>query len=81
MLPQEEAEQYLGLLKKALSGTLGKNLIDIVFSTRQVVDSKEHRLLSALRDTGLKDETVRQAFYQRLGSGGQLPSADGPRRL
>ena len=65
MLPQEEAEQYLGLLKKALSGTLGKNLIDIVFSTRQVVDSEEHRLLSALRDTGLKDETVRQTFYQR----------------
>ena len=49
-LPQEEAEQYLGLLKKALSGTLGKNLIDIVFSTRQVVDSEEHRLLSALRE-------------------------------
>ena len=65
MLPQEEAEQYLGLLKKALSGTLGKNLIDIVFSTRQVVDSEEHRLLSALRDTALKDETVRQTFYQR----------------
>ena len=65
MLPQEEAEQYLALLKKALSGTPGKNLIDIVFSTRQVVDSEEHRLLSALRDTGLKDEAVRQTFYQR----------------
>ena len=34
-MPQEEAEKYLGLLKKALSGTLGKNLIDIVFSTEQ----------------------------------------------
>lgn len=31
-MPQEEAEKYLGLLKKALSGKLGKNLIDIVFS-------------------------------------------------
>ena len=31
LMPQEEAEKYLGLLKKALSGTLGRNLIDIVF--------------------------------------------------
>ena len=38
MLPQEEVEQYLGLLKKTMSGTLGKNLIDIVFSTQQVRD-------------------------------------------
>ena len=34
LMPQEEAEKYLGLLKKALSGTLGRNLIDIVFSTQ-----------------------------------------------
>ena len=55
MMPEEEVEKYLGLLKKALSGTQGKNLIDIVFSTDQVVDSDEHRLLMALRDSGLKD--------------------------
>ena len=30
-MPQEEAEKYLGLLKKALSGTLGKNLIILSF--------------------------------------------------
>lgn len=33
LMPQEEAEQYLGLLKKVLSGTLGRNLIDIIFTT------------------------------------------------
>lgn len=66
VMPQEEAEKYLGLLKKALSGTLGRNLIDIVFSTQQVVDSDEHRLLSALRDSALKDSAVRQAFYQKV---------------
>ena len=66
MLPEEEAEKYLGLLKKALSGTQGKNLIDIVFSTDQVVDSDEHRLLMALRDFGLKDGGIRQTFYQKV---------------
>ena len=63
---QEEAEKYLGLLKKALSGTLGRNLIDIVFSTQQVADSEEHRLLSALRNSELKDAEAREAFYQRV---------------
>ena len=66
MLPVEEAEKYLGLLKKTFSGSLGKNLIDIVFSTQQVADSDEHRLLMALRDSGLKDGEVRQEFYQKV---------------
>lgn len=66
MMPLEEAEKYLGLLKKTFSGTLGKNLIDIVFSTRQVTDSDEHRLLMALRDSRLKDGEVRHEFYQKV---------------
>ena len=33
-MPQDEAEKYLDLLRKTLSGTPGKNLIDIVFSTQ-----------------------------------------------
>ena len=66
LMPLEEAEKYLGLLKKTLSGSMGKNLIDIVFSTRQVADSDEHRLLMALRDSGLKDGEVRQEFYQKV---------------
>ena len=66
MMPLEEAEKYLGLLKKTFSGTLGKNLIDIVFSTQQVADSDEHRLLMALRDSRLKDGEVRQEFYQKV---------------
>ena len=48
-MPQTEAERYLGLFKKALSGGLGRNLVDIEFSTQQVADSEEHRLLMGLR--------------------------------
>lgn len=66
MMPQEEAEKYLGLLKKALSGTLGKNLIDIVFSTQQVMDSDEHKLLMQLRASGMRDNQARQTFYQKV---------------
>ena len=52
LMSQEEQEMYLGLLKKALSGTLGRNLIDIEFSTAQVSNSDEHRLLQTIRQTG-----------------------------
>ena len=66
LLPQEETDRLLGLLKKSLSGTQGKNLLDIVFSTMQVADSDEHRLLMKLRDTMLEDESVRAELYEKI---------------
>ena len=66
LMQQEEQEMYLGLLKKALSGALGKNLVDITFSTAQVADSDEHRLLQTMRQTELKDPASRENFCRRL---------------
>lgn len=66
LMPQAEQEIYLGLLKKSLSGTLGRNLMDIVFSTAQVADSDEHRLLQTLRQTALQDPNAREALYRRI---------------
>ena len=66
LMEQEEAELYLKLLKKSISGTLGKNLLDIEFSTKQVEDSDEHRLLQALRQSHLRDENMRELFYKRV---------------
>ena len=66
LLSQEEQEMYLNLLKKTLSGALGRNLIDIEFSTRQVADSDEHRLLQTLRQTELQDANARESLYRRI---------------
>ena len=63
MMPQEEAQQYLTILKKTLSGSLGRNLTDIVFSTEQVAGSEEHRLLMALREDKAE---ARQSFFQKV---------------
>ena len=57
---------FLYLLKKSLSGALGRNLIDIVFSTAQVADSDEHRLLQTLRQTALQDPNAREMLYRRI---------------
>lgn len=64
LLSKEEVEKYLALMKKTLSGTLGRNLVDLSFATKQVMDSDEHRLLSALRKTELKDAVLREEFYK-----------------
>lgn len=66
LLTEEENEQYLTLLKKVLSGGLGRSLLDIVFSTRQVAGSPEHGLLMQLRDSKLQDEESRQQFYEKV---------------
>ncbi len=66
MMPENEAEKYFGVMKRALSGTVGKNLIDICFQTAQVADSPEHKLLMQLRDTNLQDDDLRMAFYQKV---------------
>lgn len=66
LMSQEEQEMFLNLLEKSLSGALGRNLIDIVFSTAQVADSDEHRLLQTLRQTALQDPNAREMLYRRI---------------
>ena len=66
IMPENESEKYFALLKRTLSGTLGKNLIDISFKTSQVAGSPEHQLLMDLRQTRLKDDELRRGFYQKI---------------
>ena len=66
IMPENEAEKYFGLLKRTLSGTIGKNLIDITFQTAQVAGSPEHKLLMDLRSTQLKDEELRMELYRKI---------------
>ena len=64
--PQEETENILTVLRRTLSGGLGKNLIDIEFETQQVAGSEEHGLLMALRNSALKDPEAVHAFYEKV---------------
>ena len=75
IMPENEAEKYFGLLRKSLSGTVGKNLIDICFETSQVAGSPEHQLLMDLRKTQLHDEQLRDAFFRKIIESVDLGSA------
>ena len=66
IMAQDEQEKYLSLLKKAISGSIGRTLSDIEFSTNQVLDSEEHRLLTKLRDSSLTDEDAVKELYTRI---------------
>ncbi len=62
----DESEALLSVMKKTLSGSLGTNLTDIEFSTRDVLEGEEHKLLMSLRDSHLKDEAALGAFFNRV---------------
>lgn len=66
IMPENESEKYFALLKRTLSGQLGKNLIDITFKTSQVAGSPEHQLLMDLRKCKLADDELRLSFYQKV---------------
>ena len=66
VMTENEGEKYFGLMKRALSGSIGRNLIDITFKTSQVAGSEEHGLLMELRKTQLKDEALLQRFFGKI---------------
>lgn len=66
MMSENEADKYFAILRKALSGSVGKNLIDLTFKTSQVAGSPEHDLLMQLRKTTLQDEELRMTFYKKI---------------
>ena len=66
LLNEVETEELLSIIKKTLSGTLGKNLVDIEFSTQQVVAGEEHKLLSTLRSSSLEDDEAVKALYRKI---------------
>ena len=66
IMPENEGDKYFALLRRTLSGAIGRNLIDITFKTSQVASSPEHKLLMDLRSSQLKDDELRLSFYQKI---------------
>lgn len=65
-LPDEEKHKYFEIFKKTLSGTPGKNLVDMKFNVNAYADEGARTFLSNLRDSGLKDERMLNEFYDRV---------------
>ncbi len=66
LMLEDEKEKVLSILKKTLSGGLGKNLTDLSLPTRQVAEGQEHKLLMTLRDSSLADDEAAEAFFAKV---------------
>ena len=68
-MAQEEAEKYLAIFKRTLSGNQGQNLLDISFDPETMESAPEYQLLTALKDTALKDDETVEYFFRQLING------------
>ena len=68
-MAQEEAEKYLAIFKRTLSGNQGQNLLDINFDPETMESAPEYQLLTALKDSALKDDETVEYFFRQLING------------
>lgn len=72
-LPEDEKHKYFDIFKKTLSGTPGKNLIDMQFSLDSYADDGARSFLFKVRDSELKDEALLDEFYDKVISSYYYP--------
>lgn len=65
-LPEEETFKYFEIFKKTLSGTLGKNLLNIDFPTSSEAQGGTQEFMLQLRNSELKDESLVDEFYRKI---------------
>ena len=65
-LPDEEIFKYLTIFKQTLSGTIGKNLINMEFPLEQEMPGGTQEFLLQLRDSKLQDDILLEEFYQKI---------------
>ena len=65
-LQEEDTYKYYEIFKKTLSGTLGRNLINLEFPLEQEYEGGTQEFLLRLRNSELKDDALLDAFYERV---------------
>ena len=65
-LPEEEIFKYYEIFKKTLSGTVGKNLLNMEFPIAQEMPDGTQAWLLKLRDSKLQDEILLEEFYEKI---------------
>ena len=65
-LPEEETFKYFNIFKQTLSGTLGKNLLNLEFPLDAENPGGPQEFLLKLRDSRLQDDVLLEEFYQKI---------------
>ena len=65
-LPDEEFYKYLDIAKGIFKGKLKDNMLNLKLSHEAKRENDMQQFLLAMRETGLKNEDMLQAFYERV---------------
>lgn len=65
-LPEEDMFKYFEILRKTLSGTLGKNLVNLDFPLDTEKEGGTQEFLLRLRGSRLTDDELLENFYDRI---------------
>lgn len=65
-LPEEDAFKYFTIFKQSLSGTIGKNLLNLDFPLEEEKEGGKQTFLLQLRNSKLKDEMLISEFYDKI---------------
>lgn len=66
-LPEEEMFKYVDIFRKTLSGTLGKNLMNMEFPMEEETkEDGKQKFMMKLVDSGLQDDALLNEFYDMV---------------
>lgn len=65
-LPEEETFKYFDIFKKTLSGTVGKNMLNMEFPLEAEMPGGTQEFLLKLRDSRLEDDMLLEEFYDKV---------------
>ena len=65
-LPEEEAFKYFDISKKTLSGTMGKNMLNMEFPIDQEMPGGTQEFLMKLKASKLEDDMLLEEFYDKV---------------
>lgn len=65
-LSEEEMFKYFDIFKKTLSGTIGKNLMNMEFPLAQESEGGTQEFLMRLRKSKLTDDALVESFYDKI---------------
>ena len=66
-LPEEEMFKYVDIFRKTLSGTLGKNLMNMEFPMEEETkEDGKQKFMMKLVDSGLQDDALLDEFYDMV---------------
>lgn len=65
-LPEEESFKYFDIFKKTLSGSIGRNLLNMEFPVEQEMPGGTQEFLLKLKSSKLEDDMLLEEFYDKI---------------